>query len=140
MDIKPRTEAAEPRPRKTTGPCEAEPVAGIVDLHQEKRYCRSRWPLQADEAIGGLLERHVEARPQNIKIVFRALGGSKECAIGHHQGMGGITRQLEAGDALCLLPFQTKPVKLRAYLFAKGQKTGLHGHFPQLIRLRQALG
>ena len=50
MDVELRTVAAEPRLRETLRAGPAEPVSGMIDLHQEERYGRSAGTLRASSA------------------------------------------------------------------------------------------
>src|SRR3546814_14113826 len=98
MDAGLRTEAAELRLgiALRTGP--ADGIAGMIEFEKEERQARSTGARQSYQPAGGLFERNIEARAQDLDIIASPLRGREERAIQDHQGMRGIERQVDAGD------------------------------------------
>ena len=54
--------------------------------------------LQHGQPVRRLLEGDAEARAQHVDVVARAAAAAMEGCIGHHQRVGGIAAELEAGE------------------------------------------
>src|SRR3546814_13123532 len=69
----------------------------MIEFEKEERQARSTGARQSYQPAGGLFERNIAARAQDLDIIASPLRGREERAIRHHQGMRGIARQFEAG-------------------------------------------
>src|SRR3546814_10299780 len=72
MDAELRTEAAELRLgiALRTGP--ADGIAGMIEFEKEERQARSTGARQSYQPAGGLFERNIEARAQDLDIIARS--------------------------------------------------------------------
>ena len=60
--------------------------------------------------------------------------------IGHHQRVGGIAAEFEAGEPARLVRGQLQRLDLAGHRDRHADQAGLHRHFAQLVEWRQALG